>query len=414
MRILVVGSGGREHALAWKLSQEATVFATPGNPGIADLCETFNVQPNDAVGLSALATRIGVDLIVIGPEDPLIAGVADHLAKDGHSVFGPTRDGARLEGSKAFAKERMSEAGVPTAPYQSFVDPMAALEYASSRFSEGKQVAVKASGAALGKGVVVCAEPSQAQDAIGMMMVDRALGPAGETVVIEDRLIGKEFSLIALVSGPDFWCLPPVQDYKRIHDGDSGPNTGGMGSYSPVQWVSHNVLRQAENDVIAPMVRLLAEKKIDFRGALFAGLMVQGDRPYCLEYNVRFGDPETQTLVRRLGSGFAESLRSAASGQKIYPPEVNDEAAVTVVMASAGYPGQVKKGIPISISPMPDGVVAFHAGTTTDDDILSTSGGRVLALSASAPTIEQARYLAYQGVERVRFEGMQYRKDIGK
>lgn len=414
MRILIVGSGGREHALAWKLSQEAEVFACPGNPGIADVCEVFDCKVGDTVGIAALADRLSIDLILYGPEDPLIAGAADVLRRKGFLVFGPGQDGARLEGSKAFAKQQMIRAGIPTAEFRSFDDPEAALNYARDRFQNGRQVAVKASGAALGKGVLLCAELSEAEDAIQAMLIDRELGLAGETIVIEDRLMGKEFSLMAIVGGPNFWCLPPVQDYKRIHDGDQGPNTGGMGSFSPVPWVSEPLLRRTETQVIAPMVQHLSTQCIDFRGMLFAGILVQNNEPYCLEYNVRWGDPETQSIVRRLGSGLAESLRCASEGRPIAPPEVLQNAAVSVVVASAGYPGAVKKGFALHLEPSQQDVLVFQAGTSSSGSELVTNGGRVLAVSSEAQTLEQARYLAYEGLQRVRFEGMQYRRDIAE
>ncbi len=412
MRILVVGGGGREHALVWKLKQEAEVFCTPGNAGIADECECFDVKATDQAGIGALCHRLKPDLVVVGPEDPLIAGLADFLRKEGFAVFGPNQNAATLEGSKAWSKQMMVEAGVPTAAYQSFTDPEHAFAFAESRFAAGRQVVVKASGNALGKGVVVCSTIDEAEDAIGAMLVEREFGEAGANIVIEDRLVGREFSLLTVVSGDQFVSLPVAQDYKRALDGDRGPNTGGMGTYSPCEWVTPDILAEAERTIVAPMVKHLAERGIDFRGVLFSGVMVENDVPLCLEYNVRFGDPETQSVVRRLGTGFAELLLAAATGQPLVAPEVLENAVVTVVVASGGYPGRYEKKQPITIGDLPSEVIAFHAGTTSQDGVLLTDGGRVLAISAAGESIGVARKLAYNGVQAVTFPRMSFRSDI--
>lgn len=413
MKTLVVGSGGREHALVWRLSQEAKVYATPGNAGIAGSCETFSVSATDSVGLDALAKRLAVDLIVIGPEDPLILGVADRLRQAGHAVLGPGSEAARLEGSKAFSKERMVRAGVPTPEHRAFTDPEEAVAYARARFDAGVQLAIKASGAALGKGVVICGAYDEAEDAIGRMMVEDELGPAGHTVVIEDRLTGREFSLLTIVSGTHYQSLPVAQDYKRALDGDRGPNTGGMGSYSPLDWLPEGMIEQTERRVVAPILAGLAMDGIDFRGVLFSGLMVAGDTPYCLEYNVRFGDPETQSVVRRCGAGFAEALLAAARGEELPRIEALHHAAVTVVMASQGYPGHYVKGNPILIGGLPDGVEAFHAGTALSEGRLVSAGGRVLGVSAIGDGLPQARARAYAGVAAIAAPGLRWRQDIG-
>lgn len=413
MKVLVVGSGGREHALAWKLAQEAEVFVTPGNAGIEREFETFSVKADDAIGLSNLAQRIGADFVLVGPEDPLIAGVADTLRAHGHATFGPGKEGAHLEGSKAWSKSLMAEAGVPTAAFQTFDDPMAAREYAAGRFAEGHQVAVKASGAALGKGVVVCSSIDEAEDAIARMMVERELGVAGETVVIEDRLVGREFSLLSVVSDGEFISLPVAQDYKRALDGDRGPNTGGMGTYSPVPWLASDLIARAERESVAPIVRALRERGVLYRGVLFTGLMVVGQVPYCLEYNVRFGDPETQSVVRRIGAGFSGLLHAASHGLPLESPEWVESPAITVMLASKGYPGAYEKGASLSIGELPEGVVAFHSGTAAREGELVTAGGRVLGLSASAPTAEEARERAYRAVEAVRCDNLRCRSDIG-
>lgn len=413
MRVLVVGSGGREHALAWKLSQEAEVLCAPGNPGIAQVARLLDVQASDQGGLAAICHRERPDLVVVGPEDPLVAGLGSFLRREGFAVFGPNQNAAQLEASKAWSKAKMAEAGVPTAAFGSFEDPSEALTFATSRFEAGRQVAVKASGNALGKGVVLCHTLDEAEDAIAAMMIDREFGDAGATVVVEDRLEGREFSLLTVVSGPNFLSVPIAQDYKRALDGDRGPNTGGMGSVSPCGWVSPDLLARTEERVVAPMVRWLHEKGIDYRGVLFSGVMVVDGEPYCLEYNVRFGDPETQSVVRRLGEGFADVLLAAAEGRPLVAPKTLDRAVVSVVVASGGYPGKVQKGLPIQLDAMPEGVEVFHAGTAHKDGQLVTNGGRVLAVSAIAESVEAARSLAYEGVKGVKFEGMQYRSDIG-
>jgi len=407
-RVLIVGSGGREHALAWKLSQEAEVFATPGNPGIASVGTCL---PGDPL---TVAKQLQPDLVVVGPENPLIEGLADRLRAADVPVFGPGADGAMLEASKAYAKDQMARAGVPTAAYQSFQNAEAARHYAAYRFGQGFQLAVKASGAALGKGVVVCSTLEEASDAIDMMMVDQELGEAGDTVVLEDRLVGREFSLLTVCSGTEFVSLPVAQDYKRALDGDRGPNTGGMGTYSPAPWVSDDLLQRSEAEVVVPLLASLASQGFDYRGVLFSGLMVVNDRPYCLEYNVRFGDPETQSVVRRLGSGFLDLLAAAASGRSLPQPKVLNNAAITVVLASGGYPGSYAKGLEIKLpANLPPGVEVFHAGTSLADGRLVTSGGRVLGVSAAASSPEDARAAAYAAANAILFEGKAFRSDIG-
>lgn len=412
MRILVVGSGAREHALCWKLAQEADVFITPGNGGTAQF-GIFSIPSSDADGLIELAQSLRTDLVVFGPEDPLIFGLADRLRAAGLAVFGPGASGARLEASKAFSKELMLRSGVPTARSQTFTSFVAARDYTRERFAEGAQVAIKASGAALGKGVAVCGLLEEAEEALEQMLVSKEFGEAGETVLVEDRLFGREFSLMSLVSGTQVWSLPIAQDYKRALDGDRGPNTGGMGSCSPVAWVSDDLIQRTEREVVHPLLQEAAQAGIEYRGVLFSGLLVQEGQVFCLEYNVRFGDPETQTLMLRLGSGFANALSEIANGNAPTPVEVLENAAVSVVLASGGYPGGYETGKPIAIEPMPVGIEVFHAGTRLESGALVTSGGRVMSVSASASDLQAARNLAYEAVGKVRFDGCHYRKDIG-
>lgn len=411
-KVLIVGGGGREHALAWKLASEAEIYTAPGNPGTAEVGENLEIPSDDPAALIEAARRLEVDLVVIGPEDPLIAGLADAFREQAIPVFGPSRSAARLEGSKAFAKEAMVSAGVPTAPFRAFTEAQLASAYARERFAEGRQVAVKASGAALGKGVVVCSTLEEADSAIEAMLVLGELGAAGEQIVVEDRLFGAEFSLIALCAGRSFRCLPPARDHKRAFEGDRGPNTGGMGAFSPLPDVDDLLAEQAAEKIIAPILGELEKTGADYRGALFAGIMVQDGQPYCLEYNVRFGDPETQTLMRRVGAGFYEALVACARREPCPPVDVEENASVTVVVASGGYPGPVEKGLPIELAPPPPGVLYFHAGTGVSEGRLVTRGGRVIGVSAVGSTLEEARRRAFAGVEGVRFAGARWRSDI--
>ncbi len=414
MTILVVGSGGREHALAWKLSQEADVIAAPGNPGISECARCLDVSASDSMAIAHLAASEGVDLVVVGPEAPLIGGLADVVRKRGIPVFGPGADGAQLEGSKAFSKQLMREAGVRTAEFEVFDDPVEAHRYVGSR---KRKLVVKASGAALGKGVIVTDTENEAHEAVDAILVDGEFGAAGAQIVIEDRLTGPEFSLLTLCSddpsGPSgYLSLPVAQDYKRALDGDRGPNTGGMGSFSPVPSITPEMARQTEADVVLPILSALRERCISYRGVLFSGLMLHEAKPYCLEFNVRFGDPETQSIVCRLGSGLVAALLACAEGKPIPPVEVLNDAAVTVVAASGGYPNEYEKGKEITIGSLAEGVQVFHAGTAFRNDRLVTNGGRVLAVTACARDLKQARDLAYAGAGQVQFEGIHFRRDI--
>lgn len=409
MKTLVIGSGGREHAIAWKLAQEGEVVTAPGNPGIAAVARCEPVSARDAQAVMELARREKPDLIVIGPEDPLIAGLADPLREAGFAVFGPGKAGAQLEGSKAFSKELMREAGVPTAGFETFTDPVAAHAYVASRQTAR---VVKASGAALGKGVIVADTEEQAHEAIDEMLVEGAFGEAGKMIVIEDRLTGPEFSLLSLCSDGEFVSLPVAQDYKRALDGDRGPNTGGMGSFSPVVSITPEVIEEAEAKMVRPILAALKARGISFRGVLFTGLLVHQGVPYCLEYNVRFGDPEIQSLVRRIGHGFPEALLACAKGESIPGIAILDNAAVTVCVASGGYPNAYEKGKAVTIAPLPTGVEVFHAGSAMRDGQLVTNGGRVFAVSAEAHTVGEARRLAYEGVSSIQFEGAYHRRDI--
>ena len=401
MKVLVVGSGAREHALAWRLAQEADeVVVAPGNAGIA---RESRCVAGDAFEV-ALAER--PDLVVVGPEDPLIAGLADRLRAEGLFVFGPGAEGARLESSKAYSKTLMTEAGVPTAAYRTFTDLDAAAAWMDA---EGGAWAVKASGAALGKGVVMVDGPEGIDPAIAAM---HELGDAAREIVVEERLDGPEFSLLTLCSEGGLLSLPPAQDYKRVGDGDTGPNTGGMGSYSPVPWVSDDLVRETEDRCVRPILDLLAARGVTYRGVLFTGLMMHRNEARVLEYNVRFGDPETQSVMMRLGGGLLASLLACARGEAPTPIEVRPEAAVSVVMASRGYPGPVESGSPIEVGPLPEGARAFYAGVAGEGEGLVNRGGRVLTLSALAADLPTARETAYAAVEATTFPTGQYRSDV--
>lgn len=415
MRFLVIGSGGREHAICWKLAQEGIeVCAAPGNPGIERVAEVFSmVSAMDSAAVLELAKQLLPDCIVVGPEDPLIAGLADLLREAGFAVFGPNQAEAMLEGSKAFSKRMMEEAGVPTAEYQTFTNRQEAKAYAQRFYDKGRKVAVKASGAALGKGVVVAESLYEAQAAIDMMMLDKALGSAGDEVVIEEKLVGREFSLLTIVSGQSRWSLPIAQDHKRIGDGDTGLNTGGMGAYSPVSWVPDDLVRQSEAEIVDRLLACMASEGRNFSGCLFSGIMVQDGRPYCLEYNVRFGDPECQTVLRRIGSGFGRMLLASAKGEPLSPLMVDPESVVTLSLCSGGYPLAYEKGFEISFGQEAAGVEIFHAGTRkADDGKILTNGGRVLSVTAKASTLAGAREMAYKSAASITFEGKTLRRDI--
>ncbi len=412
MRILVIGSGGREHALAWKLSREAEVIAAPGNPGIAEDVEVVSITPKRTAELTKLCLDRKIDLVVVGPEEPLIDGLADILRGNGIAVFGPGADGAGLEGSKAFSKQLMLQANVPTAKFQIFTDAKLATEYAKERFGAGKGVAVKASGNALGKGVVVANTFAEAADAIQQMIVGKQFGTAGQKVVIEDRLEGPEFSVLTIVGDNNFVSLPAAQDYKRALDGNKGPNTGGMGAFSPVDWVTPELIKYVEDTVVKPTLKVLRESGISYRGTLFSGIMMDEGKPHCLEFNVRMGDPETQVIMARLGNGFAAALYAAATGETIEPPEVSSNVAVSVVVASEHYPILSSKGSAITFMEIPKNAKLFHCGTAKMGDQLITNGGRVIAATGVAQTLGEARKAAYRAAASVHFEGARYRSDI--
>jgi phosphoribosylamine--glycine ligase len=414
MRILVVGSGGREHALCWRLAASGhEVVAAPGNPGAAHVAAVVDVAVDDYDGLTALALARSVDLVVIGPEAPLVAGLADRMRQRGIDVFGPSSAAAKLEGSKAFAKEFFRRHGIRTADFR-VCSEMDAVDAALAAL--GGDVVVKADGLAAGKGVVLCDGVDEARRAARAMLEDKQFGKAGLVVVIERRLRGRELSVMALADGSRCALLPPIEDHKTIHDGDRGPNTGGMGTVSPPGWASDAVMDRVRTDILEPTLVGLRADGIDYRGVLYAGLVVdESGAPWILEYNCRFGDPETQPVAARLDDDLGAWLRGAARGKlPDGDPSVSPRAAVCVVLAAAGYPGQVSIGDAISGADAQDGdVVLFHAGTAVVGDRLVTAAGRVLGVTALGDTVADARARAYEAIARVSFDGMQFRRDIG-
>jgi len=415
-QVLVVGSGGREHALAWALAGSPSVDAVvtaPGNPGTAAVGRNEPVEATDPDAVADLAERLGTDLVVVGPEAPLVAGVVDELQRRGIPAFGPTAAAARIEGSKAFAKEIMEAAGVPTGgavATGSVAEAVAALE----RF--GPPYVVKADGLAAGKGVRICTTLDEARGAVDDALVKGIFGVAGARVVIEEFLDGPERSVFAVCDGTDVVLLEPAQDYKRAHDGDAGPNTGGMGAYSPVPGFALADVGHLDDLVFRPVLRELAARGTPYRGLLYAGLVDTAAGPQLLEFNARFGDPETQAILPRLASDLGDLLFAAATGS-VRDVEVGwrHEAAVTVVLASGGYPGAYPTGVEITgvdaAGALPD-VEVFHAGTREDDGRLVTAGGRVLAVTALGLDVSAARATAYEAAGRIAFDGAHHRSDI--
>jgi phosphoribosylamine--glycine ligase len=415
MRILVVGSGGREHALCWRLAASGhEVIVAPGNPGAAQVAQVADVGADDYDALVALGREREVDLVVIGPEAPLVAGLADRMRSRGLTVFGPSASAARLEGSKTFAKEFFRRHSIRTADFRVCTD-MAAIDGALGEL--GDEVVVKADGLAAGKGVVVCDNAGEARAAARSMLESKRFGAAGLSVVVEQRLRGRELSVMAIADGSRCAVLPPVEDHKTIFDGDQGPNTGGMGTVSPASWVDDALMDRVRREILEPTLAGLRDEKVDYRGVLYAGLLVDDTgRPWILEYNCRFGDPETQPVMARLEADLGQWLHGAASGRMPDgEPAVSPRAAVCVVLASRGYPGEASVGDRIEgAEQREDGdVILFHAGTALVGGQLVTAAGRVLGVTALGDSVAEARALAYQTIAGISFDGMQLRRDIG-
>jgi len=417
MKVLVIGSGGREHALLWKLSQSPRVtqlLCAPGNAGTAKIASNHTVAASDLQGLLSLAKSERVDLTIVGPDDPLAAGIVDLFQREELAIFGPTAAAARLESSKSFAKEFMVRHGIPTAASQTFTAYEPAIEYCrSARYP----LVVKADGLALGKGVVIAGNLAEAEAAVRQSMVDKVFGNAGSIVVIEEFLVGPECSLHALVDGSSYLLFPDARDHKRALDGDRGPNTGGMGTISPSPVIDPEMLDRVRREILEPFIRGLAADSLPFQGMLFPGLMITPEGPKVLEFNCRFGDPETQVLMRRLKSDLLDLIEATVEGKlSSITPQWDERAAICVVLASGGYPGAIEKGKVIQcigdVGSDAD-VVVFHAGTLMKEEKIMTNGGRVLGITALGSTLEKARAKAYAAADKISFEGKQLRLDIG-
>jgi len=418
MKILVVGNGGREHALAWKIAQSPRaerVFVAPGNAGTASDAQNVEIGATDVPKLVAFAKQNQIDLTVVGPESVLAAGLVDAFQKEGLRAFGPSRTAADLETSKVFCKNLLRHADVPTADYRVFRDAKAAITYLKDR--DDTPVVVKADGLAAGKGVVVCDNREQALAAVDQIGVQKEFGEAGNQIVIEERLHGHEVSVLAITDGHTLLTLPACQDHKRAYDGDKGPNTGGMGAYCPTPLVTDQLLQRVEEKILVPTIHQMKRSRRPFRGVLYAGLMITSQGVEVLEYNVRFGDPECQPLLMRLKSDLLDLLEATVDGglDEIPPPEWDPRPAICVVMASEGYPGKYEVGQPVrgldEAAKVPD-VKVFHAGTAMRDGQVVTNGGRVLGVTALGSSISGAKLQAYTAVKSIRFSGAWCRKDI--
>ncbi len=418
MKVLVIGGGGREHALVWKIAQSPMVtrlYCAPGNPGIAALAECVNIAANDIDALQSFAREQNIDLTVVGPEDPLARGIVDHFESSGLRAFGPSRPAARLESSKAFAKSLMVNHGIPTGRYAKFGDPAEAKAYVRE---QGAPIVVKADGLAAGKGVTVAQTEDEAMAAIDAAMTQRVFGDAGSNVIVEECLCGEEASILAFTDGASVIPMAPSQDHKAVFNGDTGPNTGGMGAYSPAPVITDALLEEVTHTILEPCVHGMARGGTPYRGVLYAGLMITESGPKVIEFNCRFGDPETQVVLPRMRSDLVPALVACCEGtlDRIHI-EWDTRACVSVVMASGGYPGPFDKGFPIhgiDDAERGAGVVVFHAGTKLVDGEVVTNGGRVLNVTALGNTIPDAIARAYDGADRISFEKAHYRTDIGK
>lgn len=415
MNVLVIGSGGREHALCRALARSSELrrlFVLPGNAGTEQLGTNVPGDPGDIDLAVSVARREHIDLTIVGPEDPLAGGIVDAFERAGLRVFGPRAAAARLESNKAYAKQLMRQYAVPTAEARLFTDFDLARQYIASR---DEPVVIKAAGLAKGKGVIVCDEPSDGILAAENMLVNRQFGEAGATIVVEERLLGREASLLAIVDGHTAVLLEPAQDHKRLGDHDTGPNTGGMGAFSPSPLVDDHVLAQVQSQILVPVLDAMVRQDTPYRGVLYIGLMLTAAGPKVLEFNCRFGDPEAQAILVRLRSDLLGLLDAAVSGRlEEADIEWDPRPALCVVMASGGYPEKYPTGLPITGLPKDrDDLVVFHAGTRRDGDRVVTAGGRVLGVTGLGATLEAARQRVYDAVRGIRFDGAHYRTDLG-
>jgi phosphoribosylamine--glycine ligase len=417
MKVLVVGSGGREHALCWAIAKSpkcTKLYAAPGNAGIAAVAECVDILADDVPGIVAFAKATSIDFVVVGPEVALVKGLVDKLEDEGIKAFGPSAKAAQLEGSKAFMKDILGKYGIPTAAYGTFDEPDAAKSYI---MKQDTRLVVKADGLAEGKGVILCHNKNEAYAAIDHMMIERAFGAAGDEILIEEFMEGEEVSFFALVDGEKAVAFASAQDHKAVHDGGTGPNTGGMGAYSPTPVVTQQLHDQIMADIINPTIQAMADEGCPYKGVLFCGLMITKDGPKVLEYNVRFGDPECQVLMARLKSDVLDALLACCDGHldkvKI---EWRDETALLVVMASNGYPGHYSKGSVIKgldLASAIEDITVFHAGTKTKGNTIVSNGGRVLGVTALGKTVKDAHDKAYQGVAEIDWPDGFCRTDIG-
>ena len=418
MNVVIIGSGGREHALALKLKESSelnNLYIIPGNPGTRFLGQNININPSDQIKIVEFCKEKRIDLVVIGPEQPLVEGLANILRENQINVFGPNKEAAQIESSKYFAKRVMKEAGVPTAKYISFTSNM--LEPAKEFIRSKKYPSViKADGLAAGKGVFVCNDSKEAEAALTLILFDKAFGDSGEKVLIEEYLIGQEVSIFAISDGREFVCLPASQDHKRIGDDDTGKNTGGMGAYAPAPIVTAKLFEEIKNRIIYPVISTLAKRNSNFIGCLYAGLIITDEGPKVIEFNCRFGDPETQVVLPVIKGDFLHLLHSASIG-KIDKAAVdyNGGSSVCVVAASEGYPDSYKKGFEIKgLDELPADIIVYHAGTKEDNGKIFTDGGRVLGVTSVIPdfNLMLAKDKAYKALEKIKFENIYYRKDI--
>lgn len=416
MKILIIGGGGREHALAWKIAQSSLVtkiYCAPGNAGIARHAECVNIPVENLMALLNFALAEKIDLTVVGPEVPLVNGIVDLFIANRLKIFGPTKDAAEMEGSKVYCKDMLRKYGIPTAGYRTFANAKAALAFLNT---SPYPVVVKADGLAAGKGAIICQTPSEAIVAIEGIMEKKIFGDAGNEIVVEEFLEGYEASVISVTDGKSIVVLETTQDHKRALDGNKGPNTGGMGAYSPVAAVSESDITRVIKDILVPTVHMMNREKRPFQGVLYAGIMFTRSGPKLLEYNVRFGDPETQPLMVRLKSDIVPLLLAACEGRlDNIAVEWKPDAAVCVVIASGGYPNKYKTGIEIAgieEAERPGNIVVFHAGTAIRDGRVLSSGGRVLGVTATGPSIDAARARAYEAVAKIDFADAHYRADI--
>lgn len=416
MKVFVFGQGGREHTLAWKIEQSPLVeevYVGPGNGGTSSVYRSLPLEVVSHEDLASFALEEGIDLVVIGPEDPLVRGMADSLRQKGLLVFGPSAEGAKLEGSKIFAKELMEEYGIPTAPFQVFSHPKKALAYLEK--GEGP-VVVKADGLAAGKGVRVARTREEAREAVETMMIERAFGEAGDRILIEEYLEGEEASILALTDGENLITLSPSKDHKRAKEGDRGANTGGMGAFSPTPIIHEEMQLEVEERILRPTLKALKERGIEYRGVLYVGLMCTEKGPSVLEYNCRFGDPETQVVLPRMEEDLLPYLLEVAEGRmKREKVTWSPQVALCVIMASGGYPHDYKRGYPIEgLDTLHEDLLVFHAGTVQKEGRLLTDGGRVLGVTALGDTMREAREKVYKGLSQIHFKDCEYRRDIGE